>query len=857
MANIPLQDIASILESDLFADGSEFRLAVENEFRHIATQLVRNALSKAMLHAETSDPTDSDLVTGLTQYWINTSSGARFISVAGADWVDVTPQSGNQLTDEQFQDKLNSLITAGSNITITYDDQNNTFTIAATATTDGTGNLTAEEVRDTIAAFLVGGTNVTVTHDDENDTLTIAATDTNTQLTDEEFQDKLNSLITAGSNITITYDDAANTFTIAATGGGNGLASVATDDTLTGDGTSGSQLGIANDGVNRDHIADDAVGAAQIDADSVGEDHLEDSAVGTNQVRDAAITEGKVEDGAITPPKVSSDLKGKIGRIRSIGSYTLSASATPGAQNAGYTGGNLYIHTTASDGDASTILEGLAQGDYIYIGAAAIVEITADPTSAASVYTFAVNVLEGTVPTSESHTLYYLKESRAMIGGAVHGFHIANGAVMLAHFAAEVLTNWLSAVASGDALTGDGTSGSLLDIADRGVLARHLHLDAIKDNGPTSLGSWQRDNSNGSNSGTFHPFSSQGPVQVYINVSNTDGTNRREALLSLRSGDKLSVAGTALTLTATPTHSSGTVEVVGTWADNQLPSTSNGQTYAIIDVSKDILGTNLRTAGTFLGVDENLNLIWDTPQAGSQSDETNTDDSGIGEYTDLGEWTWVSTSAPATGQFYVESGEVRIFDTNVGGTQVTSLATVAVGDRFQFGELNAFEVTAAGTPAGNTYWTFTGEWTEVFDVGDFDGNYTIYHIKKDDVLVRNRALKNTFLKLNDALMVEVHDPADSLETIWEGSASAGATYSRSLNAGKKFGDYKNIIFEFNGSQRRTAQSIPRSVFVEKEYIEISNRTHYLDIRYRSDTQFSVAGGHTQLTLYKVYGQKGV
>jgi hypothetical protein len=71
-------------------------------------------------------------------------------------------------TVEQLQDILSTLLTAGTNIGIVYDDAANTLTI---------NNLFgAEEARDTIAAALAGTAGITVTVDDAGNTITLAIT---------------------------------------------------------------------------------------------------------------------------------------------------------------------------------------------------------------------------------------------------------------------------------------------------------------------------------------------------------------------------------------------------------------------------------------------------------------------------------------------------------------------------------------------------------------------------------------------------------------------------------------------------------------------------------------------------------
>jgi vancomycin permeability regulator SanA len=116
--------------------------------------------------------------------------------------------------DETIDDRVNNLLVAGANITLTYNDPANTLTIAST------GGVSNEVIDDRVASLLVAGSNVTLTYDDVANTLTIDAPAT----TNEQIDDRVNNLLVAGTNITLTYNDAANTLTIDATGGGGGVS---------------------------------------------------------------------------------------------------------------------------------------------------------------------------------------------------------------------------------------------------------------------------------------------------------------------------------------------------------------------------------------------------------------------------------------------------------------------------------------------------------------------------------------------------------------------------------------------------------------------------------------------------------
>lgn len=81
---------------------------------------------------------------------------------------------GLAFSGELVDDRVASLLVAGSNVTITYDDTANTLTIAAASTSGGITDFN-EAVDDRVAALIQGGVGVTKTYDDAAGTLTLAA----------------------------------------------------------------------------------------------------------------------------------------------------------------------------------------------------------------------------------------------------------------------------------------------------------------------------------------------------------------------------------------------------------------------------------------------------------------------------------------------------------------------------------------------------------------------------------------------------------------------------------------------------------------------------------------------------------
>jgi len=127
------------------------------------------------------------------------------------DTLAITGTPNTQRTDEDIRDVTVAMLTAGTGITLTENDANDTLTVtnSVTARTD-------EEIRDVSAAMITGGSNITVTKDDNADTVTIAGTP-NTQRSDEDIRDVTVSMLTAGTGITLTEDDGADTLTVATT----------------------------------------------------------------------------------------------------------------------------------------------------------------------------------------------------------------------------------------------------------------------------------------------------------------------------------------------------------------------------------------------------------------------------------------------------------------------------------------------------------------------------------------------------------------------------------------------------------------------------------------------------------------
>lgn len=165
---------------------------------------------------------------------------------------------------EAVDDRVYSLLTAGANITITYNDSINKLVISSSGGSGSVGDADTldgqdgtyyldwanfinkptlfppnththatsdivgfgEAIDDKVYGLLVAGSNITLNYNDTNNTLTISSSGIaenvnaeNVVGLSEAIDDRVYSLVVAGSNISIQYNDTANTLTINSLGG--------------------------------------------------------------------------------------------------------------------------------------------------------------------------------------------------------------------------------------------------------------------------------------------------------------------------------------------------------------------------------------------------------------------------------------------------------------------------------------------------------------------------------------------------------------------------------------------------------------------------------------------------------------
>lgn len=116
---------------------------------------------------------------------------------------------------EGVDDRVSSLLQAGTNISLSYNDEANTLTINST--------LGTEEVQDAIGTYLTGISGISVSYNDTTGYTTLSLSDPTIQASDvtdfsEAVDDRVSSLISSGSGIGVSYNDNSNSLLVSVTG---------------------------------------------------------------------------------------------------------------------------------------------------------------------------------------------------------------------------------------------------------------------------------------------------------------------------------------------------------------------------------------------------------------------------------------------------------------------------------------------------------------------------------------------------------------------------------------------------------------------------------------------------------------
>lgn len=159
---------------------------------------------------------------------------------ASLDWSTILPSEISEIID----DRVASLIVAGSNITTSYNDVAGTLTISATTA----GGVNSEDVQDIIGSSLVGGSGISVVYNDAANTITVSLSDPTIQLAD------ITDLTTAARTF-LSTSTSANLAALVSDETGTGALVFGTNPTLTGVTVSGN-ITVSGNGLLASNIND-------------------------------------------------------------------------------------------------------------------------------------------------------------------------------------------------------------------------------------------------------------------------------------------------------------------------------------------------------------------------------------------------------------------------------------------------------------------------------------------------------------------------------------------------------------------------------------------------------------------------
>ena len=234
-----------------------------------------NSEADAGLIVETSDTNDARLFYDVSNNrWVagENNSYDELLTQTSTDTLTNKTISGssNTITNIGNSALSNSsfTVTDGSNSSAVSLGGTVTFTGGAgvdIAESSGTLTFTAdlseiltdfnERVDDRVGTMLTAGTNISLSYDDAAGTLTVTSTDTNTQLTEEEVEDFVGGMLTGNTEtlITVTYQDSDGTIDFVVdndlanySNTNSGFITAASSSTLTNKGIDADNNTIAN-----------------------------------------------------------------------------------------------------------------------------------------------------------------------------------------------------------------------------------------------------------------------------------------------------------------------------------------------------------------------------------------------------------------------------------------------------------------------------------------------------------------------------------------------------------------------------------------------------------------------------------
>ena len=470
---------------------------------------------------------------------------------------------------------------------------------------------------------------VTVTSSDNTVGITSADGEIDLSLSSDAAVTQLNNLtgglsLIGGANVSIT-DNGADQITISSTD--TGITSVASDATLAGDGTTDSELGIAENGVGRTELASDVVvdqlnglvggvtiataGGASISTDESsntitinagsggGGSEIEsisntdgaldvtnsagsvtinvaDGGISTADLADNAVTGGVIQDGSIQGADLADAAVGPV----QLGDDAVTAAkladgsvSTAALQNSAVTSAQINDGSVTS-ADLATGSVGSAE---VQNGAISQSDLATDAAALGSAFPSA-NTLRGTVALAEGTNVSITD----------------NGTDQITISAAS--TGLTSVATDANKITGDGTAGGELSLAENAVTGFELANDAV-------------------GSDALAPNTAVTLLEIQNNGGATTGPFRDAITLNGGSNVTLSEASGAITIDATDTGllsvatDGSTIAGDGTSSANAVRLADGGVTAAKLSPAVP------STSGQVLGYD-GTSLVWTSGASG-------------------------------------------------------------------------------------------------------------------------------------------------------------------------------------------------------------------------------------------------